>query len=493
MLASLPRLALRPFTSTAGAAALLFGYLFAHAATRFLLPGSLGYDDAEQVLFAQAWSLGYRFQQPPLVTWLVLALRDVVGLAPGLVAVTLVRTLLLATLYSTLFLAARQWLGDTTRAAVASAAVATTYTLGFLAHADLLVSTALAAAVTTSLWLWGRLLVRPTAANTIAFGIVCGVGLLAKWNFVMLAVAYFVVTLAMPSSRALVLSWRTPAIVAIAGVVAGPTALWVLAHHPSFGGLAGEVLVAPAAERSWLAGVIQLGASAVAFPQPMVVLLALAAWPAFRRLPATVRPLAWLVATTFLLHLLLVPVAGAVNFPERWMIAVELPVAILLMAAIPRDHPRLPVVALTVLAVILGTWTARLAIGLTDADYCGRCRTRLPVAAIVDGVRAAGFEDGTVVSLDMHLGGNLQAALAGTGRVVMPSYPASIWPAPRDGGCLVVWPMGRGGGAALRAAAGLGADVEAGRDGEVLAPILGSTSRLDGIGFRLLPGAGSCR
>ncbi|MFW5680590.1 MAG: hypothetical protein ACOC3D_10015, partial [Pseudomonadota bacterium] len=138
---------LRPFATPAAALLLLLAYLATHAATRFALPSSLGYDDAEQVLFAQAWSLGYRFQQPPLVTWLMLGLRDVLGIEPGLTAVTLLRSVLLGALYLGLYLAARRWLGDPLRAALASAALATTYTLGYLAHADLLVTTALAASV----------------------------------------------------------------------------------------------------------------------------------------------------------------------------------------------------------------------------------------------------------------------------------------------------------------------------------------------------------
>ncbi len=490
MLQILAQACTRPFATPGRALGLLAVYVVAHAAARlFLMPSSLGYDDAEQVLFAQSWSLGYRFQQPPLVTWLVLGLRDVAGLAPGLVSLTLLRSTLLVALHLGLYLAARHWIGDSRRAALASAALATTYTLGYLAHGDLLVSTALAAAVAFSLWTWGRLLERPTLGRTVAFGVVCGIGLLAKWNFVIVALACLLVGLARPSTRALVLSWRTPLVVAIATLMAGPTALWVLAHHPSFGGLSQEVLVTPAADRTAWEGAVQLALSALAFPQPMLVLVLLAAWPALGRLPERVRPLAWVMAVAFGLHALLIPLAGAVNFPERWMITVEMPLAILVFAAMRPEPARLWIVAATILVVVAGAWSIRTGIGLTDAAYCDRCRTRLPVAAFVDGLREAGFARGTVVVGDMHLGGNLQAALGGTGRVVMPTYPAGIWPAPGDGLCVAA---GREGTVPPSTAA-LGGDLAARPIQVVRAPILGSTDVEQGMAFRLGPGEGQCR
>jgi 4-amino-4-deoxy-L-arabinose transferase-like glycosyltransferase len=484
---------LQPFVTPSAALVLLVAYLATHAASRFTLPSSLGYDDAEQVLFAQAWSLGYRFQQPPLVTWLMLALREGLGMAPGLASVTLLRALLLGALHLGLYLAARRWLGDPLRAALASAALATTYTLGYLAHADLLVTTALAATVALGLWLWHRLLERPSLARTLAFGLICGLGLLAKWNFVMLALAFLVVGLLRAETRPLVLSWRTPVIVLVASLIAGPTGLWVLTHHPSFTGLGQEVLVDPAAGRSLLEGLESLVLSALAFPQPMLVLLLLAGWPALRRLPAELVPLAALVAVAFALHLLLIPLAGAVNFPERWMVTIELPLAILLLGAIARDHPRLVVVASTILAVVTGSWLASAGIGLTDAAYCGKCRTRLPVAAFVDGARAAGFDRGTVVVLDMHLGGNLQAAFDGDARVILPTYPLDIWPPAGDGQCLVAWREGRDGTSVIAAAERLGAAFDEGTPTIVRAPILGAEAPLQGMVFRLVDGAGDCR
>ena len=46
-------------------------YLLLHFILRVSFGPVLGLDDAEQALFAQQWALSYRFEQPPLFTWLL--------------------------------------------------------------------------------------------------------------------------------------------------------------------------------------------------------------------------------------------------------------------------------------------------------------------------------------------------------------------------------------------------------------------------------------
>jgi len=479
------------------AAAVLGVYLLTHALTRLLLwPGGLGYDDAEQVLSAQAWAWSYRFEQPPLVTWLLLALRDGLGLDPGLLALTVLRSAMLAALYAFTYLAARRWLAAPLPAAVAAAGLSATYTLGYLAHGDLPHTTALAVAVAASLWLWARLLERPTAARTVAFAIVCGLGLLAKWNYVMVAVGYLIVGVVRRESRALVLSWRTPVVAGVMALMAAPTAVSVLRGETSLAALRADVLVRPAAAEAGsglFAGLGQLATSALAFPQPWLVLALLVLWPARRRPPREVAPLAWLVVVVLGLHAVLVPLTGAVNFPERWMVVPLLPLPILAVAAAEPADRAVAVLGgvLVVLAVVV--WAIRAGIGLTDASYCGKCRTRLPAAAFAAAIREAGFSGGTVVTTNMHLGGNLKLALP-EARVVVPRLPAAAWPPPGDGQCVVAWRGDREGDAALEVAKhSFGADVDAVETRRVDAPILGSRERTATLSFRVAPGSGACR
>jgi len=484
------------FGTPARAAGTLAVYLAAHAFVRLVLwPEGLGYDDAEQVLSAQRWAWSYRYAQPPLVTWLLLALEDVAGLTPGLAAITVLRTAMLAGLHVFTYLAARRVLDGPLPAALASASLAGTYTLGYLAHGDLPHSTALAVAVAASLWLWLRLVEAATPARTLAFAVACGLGLLAKWNFVVLALGYLVVGLGAPDTRRLVLSWRTPVIVALAGAIAAPSALWVATHHPSLAALGDGILVEPAtaAAPGLLAGLGALATSALAFPQPWLVLALLVLWPARRRLSPAGGRLAALVVTVLALHALLVPVAGAVNFPERWMIVPLLPLPLLGLTAVDPGHRAVPALGGVLVALAVAALVVRATIGLTDAAYCGKCRTRLPAGAFAEAIRDAGFVSGTVVAPDMHLAGNLQRWLP-QARVIVPRLPLEAAPAPGSGQCVVVW-RGAGDGAGELAAARrtLGADLADAPTRRVTATLLGSRERRAVMSFRLGAGEASCR
>ncbi len=497
MIAGLARWGRLGFAGPARLAALLLAYVALHAASRlWILPPSLGYDDAEQVLSAQAWAWAYRFQQPPLVTWLLLALRDGTGLEPSLASLTLLRSLLLVALYVFTFLAARRLLGDLPRAGVAAAGLSATYTLGWLAHADLTHSIALAVAVAAALWLWQRLLERPSLARTLAFALACGLGLLAKWNFVMLVAGLAVVGLLRPATRPLALSWRTPLIALVMVLVAGPSAFWVASQTPSLLAVGERVLATPSEEADEVAcaeGLAALALSALAFPQPLLVLAVLVLTPAWRAPRREASWLAVLMATVLALHALLVPLAGATEFPERWMIVPLLPLSLLLVAAaLPQDR-RVFALGGAFLVLALSVLALRVGIGVTNAHYCGKCRTRLPAPAFAEALRQAGFQEGTLVTFDMHLAGNLKLHLPAA-RVVVPSLPSGAWPPPGEGKCAVLWRGGAVPEARLaEVGAALGVAWGAAPARWVEAPILGNAERTQTVGFKLVPGAGSCR
>jgi len=120
-------------------------WLLSYVAVKLASGGGLDIDSAEQVYFAQSWQLGYGTRQPPLYTWMLLALRPDGGSWP--VALEVAR-------YAVLL----AWLGGTQRsrgvwASPARQALVVLAHLGFLlamwrVH-DSLTHTVLAAALTT--------------------------------------------------------------------------------------------------------------------------------------------------------------------------------------------------------------------------------------------------------------------------------------------------------------------------------------------------------
>ena len=71
-----------------------------------LFPGTGG-DDGEQLIFSQFFAWGYQVRNPPLYTWLVMAVSQVTG--PNLWAVNIVKFSLLYAMYLFLWPGWRPW------------------------------------------------------------------------------------------------------------------------------------------------------------------------------------------------------------------------------------------------------------------------------------------------------------------------------------------------------------------------------------------------
>jgi 4-amino-4-deoxy-L-arabinose transferase-like glycosyltransferase len=418
-------------------------WLGSHALLRLWLGATLGMDDAEQALSAQAWSWGYRTEQPPLFTWMLLLLEPLFG--QGILPITILRYGFLALFCFAFWHAAKAWLGDNRRAALALSALPAIYTFGWYAQVDLTHSTVLAAAMSVLLWLAARFTRTPAWSDYLLLGLTVGLGMLGKWNFVM-AGAGFAVTalLLLPELRRALLHPGTLLAILLAVVIVLPNALWVL-DHKSVEAAGAAVLIREPISR--LESVLDLGKAMVAFPQPWLVLALLLFWPMLRRRvqagPFTRPPLRVLgtyVLVTIALHALLVLPFGGVDFSERWMIVPFLPLPILFAALFdPDDLPigRWLVVAAVLVLVTLGL---RLGIQLGGGDRCsGRCRTLMPFAELSAALSSAGFKSGTIVTDDLHLGGNMRVRFPESRVVDMTAPPGVFGPPKGDGQCLLVW------------------------------------------------------
>ncbi len=511
------RASAQPFWSTpAFVAGAILLYLIAHLAARLAMAPTLGIDDAEQTLFAQHFVWGYRFRQPPLFTWLLLPAFEVFGV--NIAAVSVVRYLLLGAGYAFIYLTARRVIADPACAALAVFSYAMIYVFAYYAHHDLTHTTALATAIAATFYVFTRLAERPSLAHYLLFGLAIGVGTLTKWNFLMLAVGLPLTCLVLKDHRRLVLTWKSLPAMAVAGLVVLPSAVWMLTHVGSFGGLAADITGAKAAQ-SWggamVEGTVELALAVIAFPMPLLVLfLAALAVPLWRgRHIVHAAPAAGGIGARFLgvlmliiiaLHWLLVPTLGATAFAERWMhpALMILPVFLFALVAEGRPRPRAIGVYLgmVVLLVVLA-FAARIVVFALGSDHCGSCRALAPFAELTGQLRDAGFERGTILASDFHVGGNLRVAFPDS-RVILPAYPLEVWPSESHGGqCMVVW---REDGTPADAmpppynaflAARLRADPEAPhRSGRVAANMLGSETRVMTLRYRLYDeAAGDCR
>ncbi|MEZ5930814.1 MAG: glycosyltransferase family 39 protein [Alphaproteobacteria bacterium] len=502
--------------------AVIFGlialYLIGHFTLRLMLSPTLGIDDAEQILFAQHWDFGYRFRQPPLFTWLLLPVVELIG--PGVLAISLVRYGLLAVTFAFYYLTARLCLRDQRLAGLAVLSLASIYVFAYYAHHDLTHTTALGAMIALALYVTAYLARHPSWTTYAVAGLVVGLGMLAKWNFAMLAVGLPLACLLHPGLRRLVLTPRILVTIGVMAVVLTPTALWMFAHGQSIEGLSSDILSQDDGKTGrvtlWLDGAGALLRSILLFPEPFLPIFLLvfgrslhAGIHASTRdsRTATALPPAFfgsLMLIMLALHALLIPLFGAVNFTERWLHPALMSLPIYLFALAERGCITKRQIALylaTIAILVAAAAGGRLYRFAEGADDCGSCREFAPFAELAEDLRAAGFSNGTIVADGMHIGGNLKMLFAES-RVIDPAFPRALWPdADEPEACLLVWrDDGQASGARrdrIRdyAVTELGlARAAPSETGRIEAPLLGSSGRRYALGFELYrENAGGCR
>jgi hypothetical protein len=192
---------------------------------RPVLSSSLEWDEAEQALFSQRLAWGYS-HQPPLYTWLTWATTQALGV--NLLALTLVKATVFAGLLYVLGQCLRR-LGTSPALAVAGSLailISPIFAWSIFAYTHtLLVCLAFAATLLQAL----RLLERPTTFNYLLLGALVGLGMLAKYNYVLYAGALFIAALFTPAARSVLTNRRLTLTVLAAGVVFLPHGLWLLA------------------------------------------------------------------------------------------------------------------------------------------------------------------------------------------------------------------------------------------------------------------------
>lgn len=494
-----------------GVALILASYFLAHFAVRMWMAPTLGVDDAEQALFAQHWLANYRFRAPPLFTWMLMALGEVMPI--DRLPIAIIRYLLLGVTAAFLYLTARRLIADERLAALSVYSLGAIYVFAWYSHHDLTHTTALAAGLAGSWYAFVRLAERPALGWYLALGAAIGLAALGKWNAVLFAAALPLACLALPRYRPLVLDWRIVPAMLVAGAIVALPVLHALRTGPAAGDATGELL---GEDKGFLAGILSGSAdllvALLAYPQPFLVIAVAIFGSALLRavrgpsLPAP-RPGLDLVlvvmALVAALHFALVLFAGATEFSERMMqpALIILPVAFFMIVergGVSARAVRLYAILLVVLTV--GVLAGRIGLHAAGGDYCrGSCRALQPYQTIAGEFRRAGFTGyGTVLAQDFHIGGNLRV-LFPDARVMTPDYPPATWPEAQAGGqCLLVW---RGDDAMpddLSDYLVVDLAVPAGtpplRRGVVSAPLIGGKTRGFSLNYALYDVAGSeCR
>lgn len=410
----------------------LFGLITVYFAIqipiRLANASSLSLDEAEMMVITQTVTAGYGVQ-PPLYGWLQSLVF--VFLGPGILALAVLRAFLVWTTFVFCFLIGRQVFGDDDKS-WASAMALFTVPQFFWGSQYPQTHTVLAVAV-GAITLCVMLLMLKTGALRwyLALGVCFALGTMAKYNYLILALALWLSALAVPDRRRRVLDIRMLATLAVALALLAPHLHWVMGHvdvfpsrMPTFGG--------PGEGRAFLSSLhgAQLVLSALVSYAGLtiVVFLAVAFVPIVGRFadadePTSAAAPAWAGSRGYILRVLAIGIALVLGvvvatriswLSERWLhpVLFMTPLGSLILL-----ESRFT----TIRIAMLNTISATLAIGSIVGQVIvhafpevrGQPRRALsPYPEISKQIKDLGFEQGYILASSRLVGGNLRLHFA---------------------------------------------------------------------------------
>ncbi|NTV70645.1 MAG: glycosyltransferase family 39 protein [Azonexaceae bacterium] len=428
-------------------------YTTIHALTRLFSSGNLGEDDPLDNLIAQTLAPGYNTQHGPLYDWALWLVQHFFG--SGLSGFLFLKYALLVGMAGCLFQITRKITQSALWAFIAVESMATVYQIFWRFHEGFTHRVGAMALAVATVWAVFRLIDRPSRGNYLLLATLIGLGLLTEHIYAFALLSTLLAAWLQPSVRKTVFSLPMLAALLLTLLIVAPYILWVAADPQRAIALGTNLF--PEIPRHSPAGIAAGLRDAFTFPllvlSPYIVILPMVFPAIFRTIfrQSQLRPSDSLTfdPKLFLLHLLLIELSGLVLFNgllysrSNYAVHSILP---MLVIAIPwltekaRETNPTPRRVQVFMAVLLGFTITAYAVRSGNLfiyePFCSRCRWAVPYTELAEKLREQGFNQGTIIVNDPHVGGNLRRFFPDS-RIVMSGLPT---PAGNDRKIAVVWP-----------------------------------------------------
>jgi len=397
-------------------------YLLLQWLLRVISGGGFELDEAEQLVLGQRLQLGYN-PDPPFYTWLQIPLFKLLG--EGAAALSLLKNLLLFATYVSTYFIGRHCGLSRQRAGLAALSLILLPQIGWESQRDLTHSVLVTTVAAVSLWAVLALLDgRRHWRQYLLLGVLLGLGVLSKWNYVLLAVA-LVITLASLRPGLLFRPASLLSLLLFAALIV-PFLLWAQENLTVVTETSYKLKVDAIPYWQGLGrGVLSLANAYLQFSGLFILafILIFRPWKLLRQ-AQTPRPhplalrfllrLFWVTLGILLLYLL---VSGGTAYRSRWLLPLVFYLPVLVFALAPEDlwrpgrvrrHQR---ILLTMMLVVLLGLAARVHLLPLRGDYTkphfpGRVLAR----ELID---AAGSHE-MLIAKNSYIGGNLKPWLGDT-------------------------------------------------------------------------------
>ncbi len=399
------------------------GYACLHAGFRLLASHVLGEDDVLDIVLSQDLRFGYDAvpRQPPLYNWVLWGLEQLIG--PRLETFLLIKYAALITSAGLLYLSARRAIGDALFALLTVESLALIYSISWRYHEGFTHETGAMVAVLATTWLLLRILQDQRTYDYVALGITMGLGFLTEPAYIVFLFSMLAATALQPGLR----DRLSPPLLGLAFVgaivIASPYWTWLLDD---------------ARRMTWATQIWETGWSfnwsglwdafrgPIAYLSPLIFILPVifpgwlkTAWADLKINPlATTEPDYELLILHAGLIALVASIFGALVFEINGLaVHVLMPLyiaSVIWLFGVARrsceDAQNIKWFGRVAIIIALVAFFARMANLYIMDPVCNKCRWGIPYAVLAQEMRSRGFDDnGTIVSLERELSGNLRA------------------------------------------------------------------------------------
>jgi 4-amino-4-deoxy-L-arabinose transferase-like glycosyltransferase len=290
---------------------------------RWLIGGGLGLDESQMILWGRHLAWGYG-PQPPLYSWLQWGVFRLVG--DPLLALSLVKNALLCGTFLALYTLLRT-AHPPRHAGLATAGLLLVPQIAWesqraLTHSVL--ATTLAALTYLAFW---QLVLRERKGGHLALGVLIGLGLISKANYVVAPMALGLAALSLPELRCKLDPARLALSAGIALVVSIVPYLWIFRHQERALASAYKLDMAGEATARWQSALQGLGATAGAAVLFLLLPAVVAAFVLWRNRSMSDSPQAppldgfilRVLAAGLILTLVMVLATESTQVKDRWM------------------------------------------------------------------------------------------------------------------------------------------------------------------------------
>lgn len=415
-------------------------YFVLHIILRVIISPALDYDEAEQALLSQWLQVGYT-EQPPLYTWVQYALFGIFGKSPF--AVTLLKNGLLFLTYLFVFLSGKEIFRDDRKAVLAACSLLFIPQICWESQRDMTHTTLVVCACSATLFIFFRLLAKPSTGNYLWLGLALTAGILGKANFFLFFTVCFLAFLSTPEGRRVILSRKFLASIALAVALSSPYLLWMV-NNPDIV-FSSSQKFKRGLEHYYLHGTWSLISNSFLFLTPFWA-ICLAIFPAIAKSrPDGESNARSLIISRYMLFfftiLLIVVLLFKVTYvKDRWLQPLLFAAPLFLFSRLPKEavtsqrfkiYTRLA--GVTCLAIYTA-FTLRVVAASTIGDFS---RLNYPFESMAASLQKKGWQEGLIISDNRFLAGNLRLLFPGS-TAVIPDYHFEK-NGPTTGPALIVW------------------------------------------------------